>query len=107
MCDGADPAVISLLGCDVDMSTIINTYGYLRSELILCRVRALNLVGWSTHSSQNSAGVLTQTTPTFMNAPEIDYDSLTDTSIPVSWAPIISDLHTGALTILSYSLEWD
>lgn len=42
-----------------------------------------------------------------MNAPLVDYDLLTDTSIYLSWVPITSDLQTGAVPITSYSLEWD
>lgn len=42
-----------------------------------------------------------------MNAPIVDYDLLTDTSIHLDWRPITSDLHTGAVDITSYSLEWD
>jgi hypothetical protein len=42
-----------------------------------------------------------------MSPPIIDYDLVTDTTVFVRWEPITSDLHTGALPITSYSLEWD
>lgn len=42
-----------------------------------------------------------------MNKPVIDDDQMTDVQIRVYWDPIVSDEHTGAVPITSYSLEWD
>jgi hypothetical protein len=89
------------------MTAFIIKFGYQRGELILVRVRASNSVGWGSFSSQNSAGVLTQTEPTFMSKPVLDYEEMRDTSIRINWSPITSDHETGAATIVSYSLEWD
>ena len=42
-----------------------------------------------------------------MNVPEFDIVQLTDVQVSVYWDPIVTDQHTGAVPILSYSLEWD
>jgi hypothetical protein len=42
-----------------------------------------------------------------MNLPVNDYDAMRDISIKVDWTALITSLETGALPILSYSLEWD
>jgi hypothetical protein len=107
VCDGSLQEVIDSLECDVLMSTLITDYGYQHGQLILAKVRAQNSVGWGSYSSQNSGGVITQTEPTFMNVPSLDYDAMRSTLIKVDWSAITSDLDTGAVDILSYSLEWD
>jgi hypothetical protein len=75
--------------------------------MIIAKVRAFNQVGWGYFSSQNSAGVVAQTVPTFMNQPIINLDDVTDIQIRVHWEPIVSEEHTGAQSITSYSLESD
>jgi hypothetical protein len=107
VCHGSLQVVIDALECEVPMSTLITDYGYQHGQLILTMVRAQNLVGWGSYSSQNSGGVITQTEPTFMNVAVLDYDAMRDTSIKVDWNSITSDQDTGAVAILSYSLEWD
>jgi hypothetical protein len=71
-CDGSQQATIDLMSCTVQMSTLLNSYGFSRGQLIIARVRAYNQVGWGQYSSQNSAGVHVQTEPTFMNVPIIN-----------------------------------
>jgi hypothetical protein len=41
-----------------------------------------------------------------MYEPVIDLEKLTDNEIHMGWSPLTTDLETGALQILSYSLEW-
>jgi hypothetical protein len=73
----------------------------------MARVRAENQIGWGLYSSQNSAGVIAQSEPTYMSAPIMDESQTTDTSIRVYWQPITADVETGATIVTSYSLEWD
>jgi hypothetical protein len=78
------------LGCDVQMSTLLSTYGYTRGQLVLVKVAAYNVNGWSAFSSQNSGGVFVQTPPTFMNAP-IENTLTSSTSITLDWQPITTN----------------
>lgn len=103
VCDGSS----MLLHCNVPMQILISQYGYSQGQLVVARVRAINELGPGYYSSQNSAGVIVQTEPTFMNAPEVLDETASDESILVKWSPIVTDLHTGASPITSYSLEWD
>lgn len=57
VCDGASQLVMTQLGCSVQMSTLLSTYGYIRGQLVLVKVAAYNINGWSAFSSQNSGGV--------------------------------------------------
>lgn len=69
-CDGSNSAIISALECEVPMNDLVNApYSLSLGDLIVAKVRALNTIGWSEFSSENTSGATVATKPTFMNDP--------------------------------------
>lgn len=68
------------------------------------RVLPKNLVGWGTAYSPYLS-VLTDTTPSTMNAPILV--DVMPTQIKLAWTPLLTDAETGRDPIIYYRLEWD
>jgi hypothetical protein len=107
LCDGADVTTFSLRECEIDMSYFFTDLGYSHTDLILVKARAANSVGWGSYSTQNPSGVFAQTEPAQMNLPLNDYDMMRDNRVKLDWQPLVTNFETGAVPILSYSLEYD
>jgi hypothetical protein len=63
-CDGTNPTTVAGNYCLIPMTTL-TAYPYLLAQgsLIIARVSALNVIGWSTPSADNTVGVTASTTP--------------------------------------------
>lgn len=49
--------------CSIPMSTLRSTFGLTQGQLVVSRVRALNIIGYGDYSETNTAGALVATEP--------------------------------------------
>lgn len=68
-CDGSNSLIFGQRYCQVPMDHIRSSYGLAYDTLILVRVQAYNLNGWSSWSADNSVGQRVETAPAIMVLP--------------------------------------
>lgn len=83
------------------MSTFITKFGYVAGEYILSEARAHNGKGFGPYSLPNSNTIVVQTAPT-ISPSSIVTQSLSSTSLNISWAEITGDVNTGYSAIQGY-----
>jgi len=96
---------ITLGTCTVGNANVKTLTGLAVDTLIRVKVRAYNAKGWGAYSEFNNAGALIQSVPAVMSAPTILLDSVTTTTIPLSWtAPTGAAAGGTGLSISAYSI---
>jgi hypothetical protein len=68
-CDGSIALIYNNHNCDVPMTTLAGTYGLVLGDLIVAKVKAINLIGSSPFSEPNIAGQTMMTVPGIMSSP--------------------------------------
>ena len=96
---------LTLLTCTVNTDLVKTLTGLAVDTLIRVKVRAYNAKGWGAYSEFNNAGALIQSVPAVMSAPTVVFDSVTTTTIPLSWsAPTGAAAGGTGLAISAYYL---
>ena len=98
---------VAVTTCEIPLLTLqASPFSLVLGDLVQARIRAVNLVGESVDSSQNTAGALIETVPsappvaprrdplTTMTSLVVDYEALTGSAI-------------GGTPVLSMELEWN
>ena len=62
-CSGTNGTIKTETKCSVVMSQVMTLTGLQRGKLIVAKVRAENINGFSTYSQENTTGAITQTVP--------------------------------------------
>lgn len=83
----------------------LSTFDYAANGLPAFKVRAYNVRGWSTFSSQNTVGATIETEPTQMAAVTRN-TSTTQVKIIIDWIAL-STPQNGYSEVSSYNLQWD
>jgi hypothetical protein len=110
----ASSHTLTNLFCEVPMSVLVDAAGTFRlplGRLIQAKVSAQNLIGSSTYSALNTAGVVSQTEPLKPVAPTRDGAS-NQIQLVVNYAFSTNEaapagLEDGGSTIISLNLQWD
>lgn len=101
MCNASAAGILSQSYCDVTMSDLISKLGYLAGEYVMTVATASNGKGTSIASNPNSQTVQVQTSPT-VSPSNILAQSLSSTSLNISWSELTGDQNTGYSAIQGY-----
>lgn len=108
-CNGLDPSIKANRYCHIPMSVLISST-YLLDQghnKVIATVEALNAVGYSLPSVENTVGASVRVKPLQpTQGPQRVDASTTDTTITVSMDNLLDPLNGGS-SILSLHLEWD
>jgi hypothetical protein len=104
-CDGSTAQVLAQLYCYVMNSSLRSSpYSLTFDNLVIAKIRAHNVFGWSEYSPENIAGAYIQIEPLQISSISMDILTSDLTILDLSWPALTTHVETGGTAILSYQL---
>lgn len=107
-CDGAVEPCLSQRYCEIPMSVLkASSYNLKWNNLIVAKVRARNLYGWSLLSEANTDGARIQTAPAKIQDLVEDNSMTSEEQLVFRWSLLTTGSETGGTEIISYNVQYD
>lgn len=105
-CNGVDPIIVQSRSCEIPIN-ILREAPYLLDypDLVLVKVRSMNINGWSEYSDSNIEGAMILTEPATLLRPTRGIQT-SQYQIHLEWQALEGDEIRGAY-VTSYYLQWD